>query len=152
MKWVNSMYAYIPFHLPNPTHLGHHRAQSWAPCDSQQVLLTIYFAHGSVSMSVPIFQFTQPSSPHPVSPCLFSTSENRFVCIILLDSTYVRWYIFSFWLHSVWQTLGPSISLQMTHFHSFSWPSNIPLCICHLLYPFICRWTSRLLPRPNYCK
>ena len=31
--------------------------------------------------------------------------------------------------------------------HSFLWLSNIPLCICTtLLYPFICQWTSRLLP------
>ena len=37
---------------------------------------------------------------------------------------------FSFWLHSVWQSLGPSMSLQMTQFHSFLWLSNIPLYIC----------------------
>ena len=33
-------------------------------------------------------------------------------------------------LHSVWQSLGPSTSLQMTQFHSFLWLSNIPLYIC----------------------
>ena len=33
-------------------------------------------------------------------------------------------------LHSVWQTLGPSTSLQITRFHFFSWLSNIPLYIC----------------------
>ena len=32
-------------------------------------------------------------------------------------------------LHSVWQTLGPSMLLQMALFHSFLWLSNIPLCI-----------------------
>ena len=32
-------------------------------------------------------------------------------------------------LHSVWQTLGPSISLQMIQLHSFLWLSNIPLYI-----------------------
>ena len=36
---------------------------------------------------------------------------------------------------------------------SFLWLSNISLCICTtLLYPFICRWTSRLLPCSSYCK
>ena len=30
-------------------------------------------------------------------------------------------------LHSVWQTLGPSTSLQITQFPSFLWLSNIPL-------------------------
>ena len=33
-------------------------------------------------------------------------------------------------LHSVWQTLGSSMFLQMVQFHFFLWPSNIPLCIC----------------------
>ena len=36
-------------------------------------------------------------------------------------------------LHSVWQSLGPSTSLQITRFHFFSqkrWLSNIPLYIC----------------------
>ena len=32
------------------------------------------------------------------------------------------WYLLlSFWLHSVWQSLDPSTSLQMTQFCSFSW-------------------------------
>ena len=44
--------------------------------------------------------------------------------------------------------------LQMALFHSFLWLSNIPLCIyiLHLLYPFICRWTFRLLLCLGYCK
>ena len=33
-------------------------------------------------------------------------------------------------LHSVWQTLGPSTSLQITPFRFFLWLSNIPLYIC----------------------
>ena len=37
--------------------------------------------------------------------------------------------------------------------HSFLWLSNIPLCMCTTLpYPFVCWWTSRLLPCPGYCK
>ena len=43
--------------------------------------------------------------------------------------------------------------LQMSLFH-FLWLSNIPLCIYipHLLYPFLCQWTFRLLPCLGYCK
>ena len=33
-------------------------------------------------------------------------------------------------LYSVWQSLGPSTSLHMTQFHSFSRLSNIPLSVC----------------------
>ena len=35
---------------------------------------------------------------------------------------------------------------------SFLWLSNIPLCICTTTScPFICWWTSKLLPCSNYC-
>ena len=33
-------------------------------------------------------------------------------------------------IHSAWQSLGPSSSLQITQFHFFLWLSNIPLYIC----------------------
>ena len=33
-------------------------------------------------------------------------------------------------LHSVWQSVDPSTSQQMTQFHSFLWLSNIPLYMC----------------------
>ena len=64
------------------------------------------------------------------------------------------WYLFfSDLLHSVWQSLGPTTSLQMTQFCSFLWLSNIPFAyIPHLLYPFICWWTLKLLPYLGYCK
>ena len=42
----------------------------------------------------------------------------------------MQYLLFSFWLHSVWQSLGPSTSLQMVQFHSILWLSNIPLYIC----------------------
>ena len=37
-------------------------------------------------------------------------------------------------LHSVWQLLGPSTSVQMTQFCSFLWLSNILLYICTTFY------------------
>ena len=64
-----------------------------------------------------------------------------------------------------WETKHTSsISLKKTHFFSFLWLSNIPLCvyvcvcvcvcicvyILHLLNPFICWWAPRLLPCPGY--
>ena len=36
--------------------------------------------------------------------------------------------------------------------HSFLWLIFHCIYVPHLLYPFICQWTSRLLPCPNYCK
>ena len=37
---------------------------------------------------------------------------------------------FSFWLHSVWQSLDPSMCLHMVQFHSYLWLSDIPLYVC----------------------
>ena len=43
----------------------------------------------------------------------------------------IIWYSsFSVWLHSVWQSLGLSMLLQMALSCSFLWLSNIPLYIC----------------------
>ena len=43
----------------------------------------------------------------------------------------IRYFFFSFWLfHSVWQTLCPTTSLQITQCRFFLWLSNIPLYIC----------------------
>ena len=46
-------------------------------------------------------------------------------------------------LHSVWRSLDPSTSLQMTQFRSFLWLSNIPLYICTTTALFVCFWTGR---------
>ena len=43
---------------------------------------------------------------------------------------YGIYFSLSDFLHSVWQTLGPSTSLQITQFRFFLWLSNIPLYIC----------------------
>ena len=32
--------------------------------------------------------------------------------------------------HSLWPSMGSSMSLQMTQFHFFLWLSNIPPCVC----------------------
>ena len=113
----------------------------------RKFLLVIYFIHISVYMSIPTSQFITPTTTTPtprfpslVPICLLATSVSvstlqtsssvpffysPHICINI-------WYLFfSFCLlHSVWQSLGPSMSLQMTQFCSFLWLSNIPLYIC----------------------
>ena len=63
------------------------------------------------------------------------------------------WYLFfPFWLHSVWQILSPSISLQMTQFNSsYDWVIFHCMYVPYL-YPFICCWKFRLFLCPDYCK
>ena len=65
-----------------------------------------------------------------------------FIPVLLLGSSepfsFFRFHVyvlaysicFSELLHSGWQTLGPSTSLQITQFRFFLWLSNIPLYTC----------------------
>ena len=129
--------------------------------------LIIYFVHSS---SVHMW-IESPNSalplwyPYVCSPCLclYFCFADRFICTVFLDSTYIYiniWYLFFFWLHSVWQFLGPSISLQMARFcvclfvclFVLVWVIFYCIYVPHLLYPFLCWWIFRLLPYPGYCK
>ena len=111
----------------------------------QRFLLVIYFIQ-----IVYICQSQSPNSSHNHSyPCflplvsilLFSTSVSLFLpCKPVHLYHFSRFHIYALiydicfslsdWLHSVWPSLGPSTSLQMTQFHSFLWLSNIPLYMC----------------------
>ena len=81
-----------------------------------------------------------PPPPSPWYPyicslrlCLYFCFVNKIVC-----TNFFRFHIyaliydicFSDLLHSVWQTPGPSTSLQMIQFCSFLWLNNIPWYIC----------------------
>ena len=106
--------------------------------------LAIYFTFGSLYMSMPPSHFVPayPShTPYPqvhslVGLHLYSHLAPRFfismfflkfhICVL----AYSICFPISDLLHSVWQTLGPSTSLQITEFRFFLWLSNIPLYIC----------------------
>ena len=116
--------------------------------------------------AVPVYIYQIHSSIHftPFPPwyiCflhiwLYICFTNRFMSIVFLDSSYKWYYIFvSLFLtyFTGWESPGLSMSLQMVQFCSFSWLGNIHFVqVPHLLYPFLCWWTFRLLPWPTYCK
>ena len=114
----------------------------------QQVLISYLFIYITVYMSIPISQFIPPPPAQP-PPCfpplvcirLFSTTVSLFLpCkpvhlyhfsrLHTYALIYDIYFSLSDLLHSVLQSLGPSMSLQMTQFRSFLWLSNIPLYIC----------------------
>ena len=76
--------------------------------------------------------------PPLVSIHLFSTSVSLFLPCkpvhLYHFSRFQKYALICFslsdLLHSVWQSLSPTTSLQMTQFRSFLWLSNIPLYIC----------------------
>ena len=134
-------------------------------------LLVIYFIHIGVyirqsqSPNSSHYHHPQPCFHHLVSIRLSSTPVSLFLPWKLVHLYHFsRFHIYALiydicfslsdLLHSVWPSLGPSTSLQIIQFRSFVWLSNIPLYIYvpHLLYPFICWWTLRLLPCPGCCK
>ena len=103
--------------------------------------LAIYFTFGSIYKSMPLSHFV-PTYLSP-SPCpqvhslrlrLYSCPAPRFFrticfCFFFRFHIYVLaygiWFSLSDLLHSVWQTLSPSTSLQITQFRFFLWLSNI---------------------------
>ena len=121
-------------------------------------------------MSIPISQFIppppQPSPCFPplVSTCLFSTSVSLFLpCKPVHLYHFFRFHTYALihdicfsisdLLHSTWQSLGPSTSIQMTQFHPlYVWVIVHCIYVPHLLYPFVCQWAFRLLPWPGSCK
>ena len=141
MKWMGCMFTNIPSLLklnptPHSTLLGHQgarlsclgsRAEPHKPAPSSVIVNT--------------YQDHSPSVCHPPLPpvftCLFDASAS-----LLLACKYIRLYHFSrFHIHALIYVIflfltyftlhgrGSSTSLWKTQFHSFSWLSNIPLCI-----------------------
>ena len=86
--------------------------------------LVTYFIHriSSVYMSIPI----SPLIPYPpflpwcpyISFVLYICVSDGLYQFVQILHIYINIYLF-FWLHSVWQCLGPSTSLPMTQFRSF---------------------------------
>ena len=143
------MYTYIPISPPScislpPTPPSH--PSRWTQSTE---LISLCYAAASHQPSIlhliaymcQCYSLTSSQLPFPpVSSSPFSTSASLFLpCHQVHRYHFFRFHIYALaWcicfslsdlLHSVWQTLGPSTSLQITHFPSILWKSNIPLCI-----------------------
>ena len=151
-KCISYMYTYIPYPLPPTLQIPPLWVvtQHWAdlPVWCNCFPIPIYFMFGGVYMSMSRSHNVQAySSPSCVLKSIIYVCV--FIPVLSLDSSepfFIFYFIFfrfhiyvlaygncfslSDLLHSVWQTLGPSTSLQITQFHFFLWLSNIPLYIC----------------------
>ena len=150
---MNQLYVYIYPRIPSllclpptlPIPPLYVATNHWAhlPVLCSYFPLAIYFTFGSVYMSMLLSHFI-PAYPSP-SSCpqfhllclrLYSCPAPRFIRTIFFLRFHIYVLAFSFCfslsdlLHSVWQTLGPSNSLQITPFCFFLWLSNVPLYIC----------------------
>ena len=150
---VNQLYIYIHPHnssllclppmLPISPHWVVTRHRAYLPVLCGCFPLAIYFTFGSIYKSMPLSHFVpayhSPSAcpqVHSLRLRLYSWPAPRFfrTFFFFRFHIYVLAYSICFslsdLLHSVWQTLGPSTSLQITQFRFFLWLSNIALCIC----------------------
>ena len=142
-KWISYMYTYILISPPSsvslPPSLSH--SSRWSQSTK---LISLCYAVTSHQLSILhlVVYICQR----------YSSSELFFFRVHIYVLAYGICFSLSDLLYSVWQTLGPSTSLQIAQFCFFLWLIFHCIYVPHLLYPFICRWTLRLLPCPGYCK
>ena len=85
------------------------------------------------SISVSLFLFCKQVHLYHI---LNSTCKWYDICLSLLDL-----------LNLVWSSPGPSVLLQMAFFYFFNGLIIFHfMYVPHILYPFLCRWTFKLLP------
>ena len=104
--------------------------------------------------------------PSPIPPSNHKFALSLWICFCSVSSSVSFLFRFHIWgmsydishslsdlLDSVWQSLGPHMLLQMALFHSFYyWVISHCVYESHLIYPFLCWWTFRLLPCLDHCK
>ena len=152
-----------PSHLPPRTiPLGHPSAPAPSILYHASTLDWRFVSH----MILYMFQCHSPKSSHPrplpqspkdcsIHLCLFCCLAYKVIITIFLNSIYMCQYTFSLWLTSLCIIGSRFIHLIRTDSNVFlfnSWVIFHCVYVPQLPYPFICRWTSRLLPCPSYCK
>ena len=142
--------AWTPFCLPaHPIPLGCPRAPALSaqlhasnlPLSSISHMVIYVFRCCSLTLSHPCLL---PQSPKvwSLSLCLFCYLAYRVIITVFLNSIYMRYME----IHALY----PYICIKCILF--YSWVILHCVHIAQRPYPFICWWTSRLLPWPSCCK
>ena len=161
--WISHKYTYVPsswifLPLPHLSPLGCHRATGWTPCITQQSPLAIYFPYSDVYGHATLSVCSTLSFPDYVHKSVLhvctSTAapqtvhqyhSSRFQTYVLIHD-----YHFSLTYFTLYNS-SRLTGLTRSNWNSYLFMANSPY-VPQLLYPFICQWTSRLLPRSGYCK
>ena len=148
---MNQPQVYIyPLLLGFHSHLGHQRELNRAPYVIQLVLcidisilhISSVFNVNSVYMSISVSQSAPSPDYSPWYPyvcslhlCLCFTFASKFIytifsgihiCVLMYNICFLLFLT----CFTLWQSRGPSMSLQMALLHSFSWLSHISLYTC----------------------
>ena len=108
--------------------------------------LTLFFL-SSTPVSISLFaMYVSSLLPHKINP--FHLSRFHIYIYVSIWCLY-----FSFWLTSLFVIGSRFIHFTRTDSNAFLFMAEVHcIYVWWLLYPFICRWTSRLLPCSVYCK
>ena len=101
-----------------------------------------------------------PQSPKVCSLhlCLFCCLAYRVIVSIFLNALYMCWNTLLVFFFLTYFTLYNRLQFHPSHWNWFkcilfnSWVIFHCVYVTQLSYPFVCWWTSRLLPCPGYCK
>ena len=116
-----------------------------------------------------MFQCHSPKSSHPLplpeSPkdcsihlCVFCCLAYRVIVTIFLNFIYIRLYTVLLFFFLAYFTLYNRFQFHPSHWNWFKcilfngWVIFHCVYVPQLSYPFVCWWTSRLLPCPGYYK
>jgi len=128
-----------------------------------RISLLIHSKGNSLHLLTPNSQSLALPPPPPWQPQIYSPSpwfsflwKGSFVPYIRFQIKVIPYGIclsLSDLLHSGWESLVPSMLLQMALFCSFyGWVVFHCVYIPHLPNPIICRWTFGLFPCLGYCE
>ena len=150
---ISPFFDLFPIQIPTE-----HYAEFLVLCSSFSLVICFTNSVNSLCMSIPICQLI---------PLPFPFGVHMFVIYICVSISALQigssvpffqiphisiniYFFLSDLLHSISQSLGPSMSLQKTQFWSFLWLSNIPLYICtsSLLKSFIPEASEPLVELP----
>ena len=147
------LYIHPFFRFVSP--IGHYRVLKSSPCYTVSPWLSILYIVVCIYINpnIPIYPslFLLPLGNHKSVFYIYKSicSADKFICILCLVPHITNIICLS--LSSQWHSLGP-IHIALHGIISFFFIGNIPLhYVPHLLYPFFCWWTFRLLPCPRYC-
>ena len=163
---VHGPLSWTPLPPPSPSHPSglSQCTGSQCPVSCFKLGLVIYLTYDNIHFSMQFSQIIPPSPSPTESRSLFFTPVSLLLSYILGH----RYHLSKFHICALIYCIGVFLSdlLHSVIASSFihfirtdsdvfffnSWVIFHCLYVPQLSYPFICRWTSRLLPCPGYCE